>query len=104
MSIVSGYRGIIAVDNTTIEQINIKSSLFSLMRSDVTFNLVSLRDITRDTDSSARILSIESESNVSITNSEFYDISFSLISATDSSLKISDTYIQNITAVQYIIE
>lgn len=104
MSIASGYRGTVTVSNATIQQLNIRSSLFTLMRSDLTIDLLSVRDLSRDIDALARFLSIESDSSATITNSEFYDISFSLISVTDSTVSISDTYIQNVTALQYLIE
>jgi len=104
MSIGNSFRGIMRLSDSTIDNINIQSNMFTMMRSDLILNNVQVSNITRDSDSTARFFRIESTSDVTIENSTFEDINFSLITLTDSILKVHDSEMNNITASQYIIE
>ena len=104
MSIGYGFRGSFIIRDARIEGLNIRSSALDLMRTDLTLDSVTFKDISRDIDSTARLLRIESNSEVQISNSIFQDINFSIVSVTDSVMRINDTYISNITASQYVIE
>jgi hypothetical protein len=92
------------MSNSTIENMNIFSSLFILFRADFSLQNVQTKNITRDSSSTGRLFRIESNSNAVIQDSSFEDINFSLISVTDSTFEMHNSYIENITASQYIIE
>ena len=104
MSIGYGFRGSFFIQNTTIEKLNLRTSALDLMNTYLTLDSVKFEHITRDIDSTAKLLRIESNSEVQISNSIFQDINFSIVSVTDSVMRINDTYISNITASQYVIE
>jgi hypothetical protein len=90
--------------DSTIENLNIFSSLFILFRSDFTLNNVKIANFTLETGATGRLFRIESSSVAPIQNSNFEDINFPVLTLTQSSIQLRDSYIENVTASRYIIE
>jgi hypothetical protein len=104
MSIGSAFRGTFTVSDSTIEDLNIFSSLFLLFRSDFTLDNVNISNITLETGATGRLFRIEASSVATIQNSTFEDVNFQVMTLTQSLLQIRDSYIRNVTASRYIIE
>lgn len=90
--------------NSTVENMNIFNSLFALFRSDFKIDNVKISNITLETGATGRILRAETNSVGTIQNSSFEDINFSIMTVTQSSIQILDSYMNNITASRYIVE
>lgn len=104
LSIGNSFRSTLTLSDAKVYSINLKMSVFILLRSDFVMNSVNFQDITRNIDSTARVFRVESSSTAAISNSKFSNINFSVISVTDSSIQLYDSEMKNITASQNIIE
>ena len=104
MSIGTAFRATLLIENCKISNMQLRMSAFILMQSQFTMKNVTLDSITKELTSVARVLRIEAQSTVTVIDSTFTNINFSIIGVTDSTLQLYSTLMRNITAPRNIIE
>lgn len=104
ISIASFFRGYLGITDCVIDEMILKDSLFQAYSSEFALESISVTGISRNINSTARLFTVESSSTVNVSNVDVRHVGFSILSVTDSSFQIYDSYIENITASQFVIE
>ena len=94
----------LTLNNITMEKIEIATSLILIINTQFFTDNWIIHNITTDIDQASKIIEIHTDSNAIINNVRIEDIRLGVVSLTDSTLEIYNSYIGDVTAIDSIFD
>lgn len=104
LSIALIFRSTLIMQNSTVKNLNLISSAFDVLNSNLEMESVQFENITKQRLYSATTLNIASDSVVSLSNLTFKNIEIGLSYVSSSQMHLHNSIFKNVTTEDYFLE